>query len=577
MGYLLFSPGRDGGYGVEQVWVHKDFRRRGVASSMYAEAAAWTKSRGEVLHAGMLTSDASRSLWERKVEQGQAARLPDDRWGPRFTHLSSQERVAARYKSKKKVPTADGGERIVYEYSERQVQNRNREKAERIEALGKSIGDLRDQVKKDLKSKDAKTRLTALAIGLMDATFERVGNDDSAEDGHFGVTGWLRKHVTFGKGKATIRYVGKSGVKHEKTVDDAKLITALKGCCEDKSKDAPLLSFGADDSEGVVRVTSKDVNTYLEPFDVTAKDLRGFHANREMRERLQATRKAGPTLPTDKKKREKLLKDEFKKALEETAEAVGHEPSTLRSQYLVPGLEDQFMGDGTTGKVASAPMVLRPAGWQATSDAGSSFLQSLRRPGVVFRGMTEAEYRATVGSGRPIWSTGEFSHSSEGTNFSRDAEGAESYVDFGRDDPRKTGRPNYLIEVARAPEMEDTRDGYVRSPVPVSTVRRVWVLEPADGAVILRQIRSASTQPVEPTVRTSPDPSRVASRHLMAESLRVATKSEGEREDEEAERLVRPSPKKKPPRNDSRRERMDTDADLERDKDKSLNHKDVGG
>jgi hypothetical protein len=64
-----------------------------------------------------------------------------------------------------------------------------------------------------------------------------------------------------------------------------------------------------------------------------------------------------------------------------------------------------------------------------------------------------------------------------------------------------------------------------------------------------------------------------------------ATKDRYERETEESDRLVRPAPKVKPPRHDRRRERMDpdrdpdidTDADIARDKDLSLNRKNVGG
>lgn len=63
-----------------------------------------------------------------------------------------------------------------------------------------------------------------------------------------------------------------------------------------------------------------------------------------------------------------------------------------------------------------------------------------------------------------------------------------------------------------------------------------------------------------------------------------ATKTQQEREDEEAERLVRPAPKKKPPRRDRRRERTDAnqdpdtqgDPDMKGDPDMSLNYKDVG-
>ena len=295
-------------------------------------------------------NDVAQAVWEKYSRFKIASDLP-------------MKVAEGKYKEKKEVPKADGkGTTTVYVYSEKQIEHRHREKAKRYEGLSKDIEKLRKQVTKDIDSDDPKTRLTALAIGLIDATFERVGNDGSADDGHFGVTGWLKKHVTFGKGKATIKYVGKSGVDHEKVVDDAKLVKALKGCCEDKKPDDALLSFGADDDAGPVKVSSRDVNAYLEPFDVTAKDIRGFHANREMQEALRAVRKKGPTLPSDKKEKEKILKAEFKEALETTAEAVGHEAATLRTQYLVPSMEEHFLHDGTVmEKLTRNAMVLRVA------------------------------------------------------------------------------------------------------------------------------------------------------------------------------------------------------------------------
>lgn len=259
--------------------------------------------------------------------------------------MSIAERVAARYKEKM---VSDEGN-VIYTYSERQIQNRNKKKAERLEKLSKSIHKLRSQVKKDLKSKDSATKLTALAVALIDHTYERVGNSESADEGHFGVTGWQKSHISFGKGKATIKYVGKSGVKQNKTVSDESLVSALKEAYD--SCDDGLFS-----SDGC-KVDASKVNAYLKDFDVTAKDLRGFHANATMRENLKKYRKGA--LPEDKKEREKQLKKEWKKALEDTAKAVGHEPSTLGSQYLVPNLEDSYLADGTimesltkTGSVA---------------------------------------------------------------------------------------------------------------------------------------------------------------------------------------------------------------------------------
>ncbi len=263
-------------------------------------------------------------------------------------------RVAARYQKKKKVKTKDGDEMVVYEYSEKQVANRNREKAKRIEKLRNKIEDVRSKVKKDMKSSDPEKMLTALAVALMDHTFERVGNDESAGDGHFGVTGWQRKHISFGKSGVTVKYVGKSGVKQEKRVTDPAIKKALRDAYEaSDDEDASIFEY-----EGG-KVTAEKVNAYLDEYDISAKDIRGMHANCEMQDRLREVRKKGGKLPEDKKEREKQLKEEFKDALRTPADAVGHEPATMKSQYLVPGLEDTYLKDGTVVDKLSSTVVTR--------------------------------------------------------------------------------------------------------------------------------------------------------------------------------------------------------------------------
>jgi DNA topoisomerase-1 len=266
-------------------------------------------------------------------------------------------RVAARYKSKKKLESGN----VLYQYSERQVSRRNNEKASRLEKLRKNVHKLRARVKKDLASGDPDKVLTALVVGLMDHTAERVGNEESADEGHVGVTGWQKNHVSFSKGKATVKYVGKSGVKQKKTVTEKALVSALRDAAE-ACEDGDLFCHDGG------KITAAKVNAYLKKFDITAKDLRGLHANSRMQDNLKAARKAGGELSSDPKKRKTQLTKEFKKALAETAEDVGHEPSTLKSQYLVPGLEEEFMKDGkvmdkmvkTAGTVAERYLVLLP-------------------------------------------------------------------------------------------------------------------------------------------------------------------------------------------------------------------------
>ena len=78
------------------------------------------------------------------------------------------------------------GRYIVAKEMTDEEKNRRRKKVEALRHMAKNIQRLRAQVNKDLKSDDEKTRLTALAVALMDKTAERVGNEESAKEGHLG-------------------------------------------------------------------------------------------------------------------------------------------------------------------------------------------------------------------------------------------------------------------------------------------------------------------------------------------------------------------------------------------------------
>ena len=604
----------------------------------------------------------------------------------------------ARYKEKKEVPKADGsGTTTVYVYGPRQVANRNKAKAERVEALRGHISDLRKKVKADLGAKDDVTRMTALAVALIDATFERVGNEGSAENGHFGVTGWTTGHVTFSKDgkKATFKYVGKSGVKHEKAVEDSDIVKALRDCCDGKGDDEPILSAGE------VKVDSKAVNDYLAEFDVTAKDLRGFHANREMQDRLKAIRKKGPELPRSRKERDKILKAEFKEALDGAAEAVGHEASTLRSQYLVPGLEDHYMKDGTVidklDKTASSDLaseleqrVLKLIDQYDAELASSGEIQWPSRIGNAFASWFMENFRIEVSNtpkgGKVVkekatlfmWEVRTGVAQTQSTArlrsdwqalkpmvptlvrlFSEES-GIEKVVEvltptatyinlkglsaatfkeyvksldatFGalRGWRRKALSGKFKVALAGPDKFRGTVAGKYNAPSDTLFVRATpTVMRRSGGAyaspeyILIHELghrfeRLYGSQSVPYTTPYSRQEGAFGNSEAFAELFalghfgirswgsvdfgsivdrfedtqgqadlvaawealdRVATKSDAEREDEEAARLVRRTPNLKPSRNDSKRERVELpDSDLGGpDKDLSLNYKDNG-
>jgi ATP-dependent protease ClpP protease subunit len=116
---------------------------------------------------------------------------------------------------------------------------------------------------------------------------------------------------------------------------------------------------------------------------------------------------------------------------------------------------------------------------------------ALTRKNHFYRGMTPDEYEATVGLGRGVRSRQDFSVRDEGTSFSHLADDAETYVNYGRDDPRRTGRPTYLVEVEGSEGINyDRRDGYYKAPKPIpqDRIRRVYEMRAEGNAIIGRLI-----------------------------------------------------------------------------------------
>ena len=481
-------------------------------------------------------------------------------------------RVAAKYKDKKKIKNKDGDEQVVYEYTDGQVQHRHREKAKKLEQLEKEYPKLRKQVEKDLNAKDDKKKQTAMAVALINETYERVGNEDSADKGHYGVTGWKASHISFKEGKAVLKYTGKSGVKHTKEVTDSKLISALKAAAKGKG----------DDEEVLPDVSASDINEYLKPYEITAKDMRGFHANREMRKALGKVRKKGPALPHARKEKDKILKEEFKKALEEVADIVGHTTSILRSDYLVPGLEDSYVHDGSVQKGKKVAIINinnatdGPEGdgdeWVLRGDLG---LQSS------LTGYEQAIMQDMDIHQQPILKTpkGYFLRGHQVDDDAVDELIAAGYLEDCDQGVRQSALYEAKLKLYRSASGDRLYDLHVRRGETVAQIMQI--LQPEHWRLTCpicgNKNQCRCPQRVHEHAEVLEMPAVCGS---CEEKVKQATKDHGEKEDEEAERLVRPEPKKKPPRNDLRREQVkpEDDPDVDHgdrgdDKDMSLNYK----
>jgi DNA topoisomerase IB len=204
-----------------------------------------------------------------------------------------------------------------------------------IYSLKENIDKLKRKIRIDLSNENEKEKLTAAIIKIMVNTSERVGNQESAENGHFGVTQFRKKHIEVIGNTIHLKYVGKSGVEQDKTFSDEKTANILNGL--KKRKHTYLFT-----TEDGFKIQNDRVNRYLSQFDITSKDIRGYNANRYV---VAELKKLGII------KEEKMRPRTFNMVIRKVAEKIGHKPATLRGQYLLPEIEDNFYATGKVKKI----------------------------------------------------------------------------------------------------------------------------------------------------------------------------------------------------------------------------------
>jgi len=217
---------------------------------------------------------------------------------------------------------------------EKEIKQRWDSKRESIYSLQSNIDRLKRHIKQDLISPNEKDQLTALVVRIMLYTSERVGNENSASNGHFGVTQFKNKHIKVVGNRVILDYVGKSGVEQEKSFVDESCSTMIKDLLSRRNQ------FIFTTNEGFV-IKPDRVNRYLSNFNAKSKDIRGFNANRLMVMELNRIGK------TEEKQRAKV----FNSSLRKISAKVGHTPATLRTHYLLPEIEENFYKHGSIGKI----------------------------------------------------------------------------------------------------------------------------------------------------------------------------------------------------------------------------------
>lgn len=218
--------------------------------------------------------------------------------------------------------------------TEAELKKRWDKKRSAVLNLQDNIQKLRRKVSIDMDSEDEKTKMVATIVRIIDLTGERVGNEISSSDGHFGVAHFRKNHIKVNGNNVSFSYVGKSGVKHSVSISDSKVARNLKEFMK-KSGEVFVTSSG-------LSIKNVQVNSYLSDFDITSKDLRGFKVNKLMSEKLRKLKKP----ETDGE-----IKRMFNDVLRDVAEEIGHTPSICRKNYLLPEIEEAWYGKKEIQKI----------------------------------------------------------------------------------------------------------------------------------------------------------------------------------------------------------------------------------
>ncbi|MCW4001268.1 MAG: DNA topoisomerase I [Candidatus Bathyarchaeota archaeon] len=159
-------------------------------------------------------------------------------------------------------------------------QNREKEKFQKAENLGKQIGQVEKHITKNLSDKDVERRKVATVAWLIFAVNMRVGDEkDPDEADTVGAITLRDEHITINGNEVTFDFLGKDSVRWVKTIQaPPEVIRNLVAFKKDKSKQ---YLFEGIDSKKVSRFLSEKVPK------LTAKVFRTWKCTKTLKEELE--------------------------------------------------------------------------------------------------------------------------------------------------------------------------------------------------------------------------------------------------------------------------------------------------
>jgi DNA topoisomerase-1 len=228
----------------------------------------------------------------------------------------------------------DARGRKQYRYHEHWAAVRGENKYQQLYDFGCALPGIRRRVARNLAARTlCEERIIAAVVRLLDTTLIRVGSRAYARTNKsYGLTTLKRRHVTVTADRIRFQFNGKSGVRHDVTVTDARVARIVKRCMELPGHQL----FHYADGQGMLRmVDSSMVNAYLKEAghgEFTAKHYRTWAGSVVAFAALQRQ-----PAQSDADARRIVVQ-----VVKDVAQRLGNTPAICRSCYIHPAILEAY-------------------------------------------------------------------------------------------------------------------------------------------------------------------------------------------------------------------------------------------
>ena len=235
----------------------------------------------------------------------------------------------------------DARGRKQYRYHPRWREVRDAVKYDRMLAFAEALPKIRERTDRDLERHGMpREKVLATVVRLLEETRIRIGNDEyRKENGSYGLTTLLDRHVNVIGSEVRLSFRGKSGKHHTVELHDRRMARIIKRFLEIPGQE--LFKY-VDENGEAKAIDSADVNDYLPGItseDFTAKDFRTWAgtilAARFLRETTEVANSRG-------------LKKQLVRAIARVADELGNTPAVAKKGYIHPAVIAAYLSGGLT-------------------------------------------------------------------------------------------------------------------------------------------------------------------------------------------------------------------------------------